>query len=570
MRTVVTLVCALLVVTSALAQEAPPPALGILLRALSKTEDSAAQLNLLRGINAALKGRRNVAAPPEWAALSDLLSKSTNPEVREQAQTLGAVFGSTGAFAEMRKITADRNAEPAAREKALESLVAGKDPETLPLLLELVNESGPLRRAALRALPAYDDERIVETLLRAYPSFDTEERRDTLAALLARTTWARALVTAVEKDQIPVADLSAPHVRQLRNFKDEQIDAWLKRHPTLMISSADKQAEIARYKTFLTPATVQSGDAARGRALYAQVCASCHVLFGTGGNIGPELTGANRADIDYLLQNILDPNAFIGKDYQSTTVETNDGRILVGMVRGDDANTLTLKTLGEAVIVPKGDVKSVAVSEVSMMPEGLLSALKQDEARDLFTYLASPRQTAILATSTNAADFFNGSDLSRWRASNEVWRVENGELIGRGNAQRAESLVSEMAVENFKLTAQIKVIGEKAVAEIAFRGRRAEDTFRGSSLSFGGAAPVNVFQYDGAPESVLGKTSLASESWHACEITVAGPNARIVLDGAVVFDHRDFPGGPRHAIGFYVLGQGAELRVKDLKLDVLP
>src|SRR4029079_9240538 len=112
--------------------------------------------------------------------------------------------------------------------------------------------------------------------------------------------------------------------------------------------------------------------------------AACHTLFGTGGSVGPELTGANRSDIDYLLQNIVDPNALIGKDYQSATIETKDGRVLVGMLRGDDANTISLRTLAETIIVPRSDIRTINVSEVSMMPEGLLNALDRTQLRDLF------------------------------------------------------------------------------------------------------------------------------------------------------------------------------------------
>jgi putative heme-binding domain-containing protein len=113
--------------------------------------------------------------------------------------------------------------------------------------------------------------------------------------------------------------------------------------------------------------------------------------------IGPELTGANRTDIDYLLQNIVDPNALIGADYQLNTIELKDGRILVGMIRNQDANTLTVRTMTEVLTVPIPEVKTKTVSPMSMMPEGLFSAMSKEEARDLFRYLASPQQVALPA-----------------------------------------------------------------------------------------------------------------------------------------------------------------------------
>jgi len=557
---------------SAFTQEpnsSPPPALSILLQALSKNDDPVVQLNLLRGMNAALKGRRNVAAPPEWQALSEKLATSSSEEVREQARTLGAIFGSDAAFVSMRKTVADAGADPAARGKALESLVAAQDKGTLPLLEELTKQPGPLRRPAIRGLAAYEGADSAKLLLNLYGTLNGDEKREAINTLLARVASARALVAALDAQQIGLSDLGAPQLRQLAGFKDSQIDGWLKKHPTLLVSSPNKQAEIARYKGFLAGDVAKNADVARGRALFAQICATCHTLFGTGGNIGPELTGSNRADIDYLLQNVLDPNALIGKDYQSTTVETKDGRVLLGMVRGDDANAITLKTLGDAVIIPRSDIKSINVSEVSMMPEGLLAALSQDQVRDLFGYLASPRQVSMLATVVSAADFFNGSDLSRWRVSGEGWHVESGEIVGRGSEQML-SLISELIAEDYRFSAQIKLTGgDDAVGELAFRGQLDTPPFAGCSLSFGGNSTVNVWQYEGeTPKNIPSATMLVPNGWNACEVRVAGSKARIVLNGTVAFDLTNTPGSRRNGLGIYLRGRNAELRIKDPKIEV--
>src|SRR5215217_7418292 len=106
----------------AVAQETPP-VLSILTQQLAKTEDANLQLNLLRGMNAALKGRRGVTPPPEWQAVSAKLGQSPNHEVRDLLQSLGTVFGSSDAFAASRKTAADEKSDLATRKKALEALV---------------------------------------------------------------------------------------------------------------------------------------------------------------------------------------------------------------------------------------------------------------------------------------------------------------------------------------------------------------------------------------------------------------------------------------------------------------
>ena len=551
--------------------EDAPPALKFLMEALAQSDDADTEANLLRGINKALEGRRGLTAPPEWEALAAKLSQSASADVREQVQTLGVTFGSSGALAGMRKIFTDPAADHAAREKALESLLAAKDKNTLPLLLDIANAPGPLRRAALRGLSSYEDPRIAPAIIAAYPALGMEEKREALDALLARAETARALIGAVDAKQIPITDINAPYIRHLARFQDSVVEQWLRANPALTMAISNKQGEIARLKTVLTPETIRAGDAHRGRALYSQSCALCHRLFESGAEIGPELTGANRTDVDYLLQNILDPNALIGKDYQSTTIETTDGRVLVGMIRGEDANAITLKTLADAVVVPRGDVKKVTISEVSMMPEGLISALPPDGVRDLFTYLASPRQVPVLATSLNATDFFNGRDFTRWRKSGDAWSIMDGTIVARGNARQPESLVSGMIVGDFKMTAQLKITGAAATAEIVLRGSDGPEGFRGVSFAMGGTSPSNVWIYkDTKPQPAGNGPAIEAGKWIACEIESRGAKVSLRLDGQPTVEIPVPDAAARTVPAFYIFGEGSELAVKDLKIEIAP
>lgn len=565
------LAASLLLALAPLRADDAPPALKFLMDALNQSEDAGTQANLLRGINKALEGRRGLTAPAGWDALAEKLGTSPSAEVREQVQTLGVTFGSGSALAAMRKVFADQSADKATREKALESLLAAKDKETLPLLLETAKSPGPLRRASLRGLSSFDDPRVAPFVTESYASLSSEEKQEVLATLLARPASAKALLAAIDSNAIPLRDIAAPQVRQLKGFKDAQIVDWLRAHPAMTIAVSNKQGEIARLKSVLTPETIRAGDANRGRALFSQSCALCHKLFDAGADIGPEITGANRTDVDYLLSNILDPNALIGKDYQSTTIETTDGRILVGMVRAEDKDAITLKTLAGAIVVPRGDVSKVDVSEISMMPEGLISALAPDQVRDLFAYLSSPRQVPVLATSLNAADFFNGRDFTRWRKSGDAWTIADGTITARGNAKQPESLVSEMIAADYKLTAQIKVTGPNAAAEIVLRGNAGQEGFRGASLSVGGASSSNVWIYgDAKPQPAANGPAIEAGKWIACEIESRGPKISVRLDGKSAVEIPAPDAAMRTVPALYVFGEGAELAVKDLKIEIAP
>ena len=89
---------------------------------------------------------------------------------------------------------------------------------------------------------------------------------------------------------------------------------------------------------------------------------------------GPDLTGSNRADLDYLLSNVLDPSALIGKDYLAHVIATTDGRVLTGIIRAEDKDTITLVTANETITLPKSEVDERKASEQSMMPEDLWKA----------------------------------------------------------------------------------------------------------------------------------------------------------------------------------------------------
>ncbi len=381
--------------TSLLAQEPKP--LDTLLQTLGRIDDPAVQANILRGTNAALKGRRDLQAPATWDALYAKLKDSPNEEVRRQAQALAVTFGGGAALEEMRRMLGDATAKPDARKAALDSLLAAQDAGALPLVLAQIARPGPLRSSALRGLAVYDSAQIPAAILAAYAQLDLAEKRAALNTLVARPPNARALLAAVDNKAVPKSDITAPLARQLQNIKDAKIEQWIaKNWGAVRTSSAEKQQQIAKFKKFLGTDAILRADASHGRQLYTQVCAVCHTMFGEGGKIGPELPGSFE-DVDYLLQNILDPNAAIGKDYQQTFITTKNGQIVAGIIASEDERAVVLKTLGDPITVQRVDIAELKTSEQSMMPEGLLLALDEQGVRDLFRYLRQKEQVPLPA-----------------------------------------------------------------------------------------------------------------------------------------------------------------------------
>ncbi|MEY3895421.1 MAG: hypothetical protein RLZZ214_940, partial [Verrucomicrobiota bacterium] len=349
--------------------------------------DSATRAVVLRGLLAAAKGRSSLPEPDGWPASYQKLGTDADAAVREPARALALIFGSTSALDETRALLTNPTASADSRREAMESLVARRDAAILDPLLGLVKAPGPLRVPALRALASYDDPRVPTSLIAVYPSLKADEKSAALTTLVARPASIEALIVAFDAKTLPVKDLTAPVARLIQGARRTDFDQWIaKNFGSLNQSNAERQADIVSYRKFLGDESILSADVKNGQQIFLRTCSACHNLFGQGGHIGPELPG-NFADTDYLLQNILDPNAIIGRDYQQTFITLEDGNFVAGVVTEEDERTLTLKTLAAPVTLPKDSIAKRELSPQSMMPVGLLNALEEPEVRDLFLYL---------------------------------------------------------------------------------------------------------------------------------------------------------------------------------------
>ena len=140
-------------------------------------------------------------------------------------------------------------------------------------------------------------------------------------------------------------------------------------------------------KQELTPSSLAKANLKNGSLLYDQQCSGCHRLYGRGGLLGPDLTGSGRSNLDYLLENIVDPNGAVSADYRMNILKLKDGRILSGMIAGQDRNSVTLRMPESETVVSKTEIKKRETIENSIMPAGLLDNLKPEERRDLIAYL---------------------------------------------------------------------------------------------------------------------------------------------------------------------------------------
>ncbi|MFO0797675.1 MAG: PVC-type heme-binding CxxCH protein [Gemmataceae bacterium] len=346
----------------------------------------AAVPDLLRGAREGIKGRRNLPMPAGWPAVYAKLRDHADNGVRDNAVSLALAFGDPRAVTDLRALAVDKAAPPADRAGAVEALVGVKAADLAPLLFELLPDPAT-RRAALRGLAAYSHPDTAAKLLAAYPQFTADEKADAVATLAARRDTALSLLAAVEAKRVPRADVSAFAARQMFALNDAAVRDRLKQVWGEVRPTAGKPELLAKYKSMLTPAVLRTADAANGKAVYARTCQACHKLNGMGTDIGPNLNGVNRGNLDYWLTNLTDPGAEVGKDYRMSVVRTVDGRVVSGIVVERSAARVVVQTATERVTLAADDVDGVADSPLSLMPEGQLDALRRDDVRDLIAYL---------------------------------------------------------------------------------------------------------------------------------------------------------------------------------------
>jgi putative membrane-bound dehydrogenase-like protein len=530
---------------------------------------------ILRNILAGLKGRRQVPRPAQWDELVQKakLFTAKDAELRSLAYSIAVVFGDARAFKQLREELADRGADLAQRRSALTALLDAHDRELAPILHRLVGEKA-LRGDAILGLASYDHPKTPAVLLGAFRSLTLQEKRHALNTLSSRAAYGKALMEAVAKKTVPASEIPAEVVRQLRNLNDKTLDrrigeVW----GIVRTTPADRARLIAQWrKKMLAPAPPP--DLPHGRALFAKVCQQCHTLYGVGGKVGPDITGSNRANLDYLLENILDPSAVIPNDYKATVIDLKKGRVVTGIIRGETATALTVVTANETLTIPLTDIEKRTPSNTSMMPDDLLKPLSDAEVRELFAYLRHPTQVPILATPDNARDLFNGTDLTGWDGDAKLWKVEKGEIVGKSpGIKKNEFLKSQMIATDFRLTLQVKLVPNRENSGVQFRSEVLPDgDVKGPQADVGAGWWGKLYEEHG--RGVLwnrsGEKYVKVGDWNRYEIVARGSRVKTFINGKLCVDVDD-PQIARRGIFALQIHSGGpmEVRFKDLKLEVL-
>ncbi len=558
--------------------------LNALARAAAGAPMESAQ-GMVHEMSTVLASRPDTPMPASWPQVSRrFLNTAAAPaSMLDQVTSLALAFGDANAGDALHALVADAGQPLERRLQALEGLARERKDKTRSLLVRLLDEEA-MRSAALPMLAAYDNPAVARELLARIDGFSEQDRATAAAALATRPSHARALLQAVLAGRASASLLDSASLRQqLVGLGDSTVaelltSAWGR--STALSATAEEQRE--RYLKLMTPDYLAQADLSNGRALYNRTCFACHKLFGTGLELGPDLTGSNRADLDYILGNILDPSAEVGRQYLVTAVTMQDGRVVSGMVMDENDRSITLANGELREVVAKSEIARDAKGEfrifrstMSLMPPGQLTALKDEEARDLIAYLASPAQVPLAASADNLGTFFNGTDLEGWIADPEVWSVDNGEIVGRSaeGLQANNFAVAGLQLRDFRLIVEVKLVDDSDNSGIQFRSERLPDgAVRGYQADIGAGWWGKLYEEHG--RGLLedqGAKMVRAGGWNTYEIVAVGDRVLTALNGRQCVDRTD-PGAARAGILALQVHSGGptEVRFRKLRLELDP
>jgi len=353
-----------------------------LIRAAPSGQDRKA---LLTGFEEAFKGQALPPLPDELtAALAEAGQTSLVLRVRQ---------GDPDAIQQAIALMTNSKAKREDRLSQIRTFGEVRHPTAIPALLALAKE-GPdleLRRAAMAALTRYDDPSIGRELAQTYLRFPPALQPIAQIVLTSRTEWSRVFFGLLESGALKPADVSPEAIARLHEQSDQKIQGLVSKFFPKKATALRADTRLA-VERILAKLKAGPGNPYAGEPIFDQRCASCHQLFHKGGHIGPNLTMYQRDDLGTMLPSVLDPSAEIREGFLNYVVETKDGRTLSGFLAEQDANVVVLRGLdGENVTIARAEIADLKPTGASLMPEGLLEGLSDQQLRDLFAYLRIPQ-----------------------------------------------------------------------------------------------------------------------------------------------------------------------------------
>lgn len=490
--------------------------------------DDTATLRALRALAEA--GRlRDLKPGGDLAGVANLFNHA-NEAIRSEAMRLAGVWKESGALSPLLAVAGEPAATPTARTAALESLRRLGGPAVAEGLVSLAgaDRDVSVRRQAAVALAAVDLNRAVSVIVNVLPALANETvALEFWRALLQVKGAGRELATALPASGIPKAAAQAGiRVAREGGRSEFELVAALMRGAGL---TAGADVTTALIQDLATQAA-SKGNPARGEMIYRRAelaCVTCHAIGGAGGKVGPDLTSIGAsAQMDYLIESVLLPNAKIKEGYHAVVVETSDGQEFSGTLMRETAEELVLRNVtDQETSLARNTIERRTVGTLSLMPSGLVDNLSEPEQLDLYAFLSQLGKPGEF-------DASQGGVTRRWR----IYLMDHeDEQHGRQQRVWTESLndkmwTSVLSLVNGRLTAGML---EEATQGPVWRGRIA--LYAATEAQVPRAGPVTfVLNTPGSAELWVNGRKAGSAGTSTVELSAGTHRVLVRLDPRAV------------------------------------
>ena len=286
------------------------------------------------------------------------------------------------------EVAFDVQQDPKTRVRYLPLLEMARFADVAQSLTALLQPDQPdaLQKAALSVLSRFDEPQVGTILIEAWVGFTPTLRSQASEILFGRTAWTLATLDAVQQGTITPGEVGSIRITTLRQHSNQEIADKAQAVFGDGTTDESRAAVVDRYR----PALNATGDASRGKAVFAKSCSACHRLENVGKAVGPNLLGIGKIGREAIMLNVLDPNRDVKAQYINYTLLDFDGVVHSGMIQAESTNSITLQRLdGSSVNVLRVEIERLKTSGISFMPVGLEADIDVQQMSDLLSYLES-------------------------------------------------------------------------------------------------------------------------------------------------------------------------------------
>jgi putative heme-binding domain-containing protein len=359
----------------------------VLDRAMEASTPAADRAQLLGALADAAR-KRKVRPEGDLATIAPLVDDA-DEALRLAAMETAGLWGVESLRDKLHGIAAAEDTAPVVRKTALSSLAAmgGTSAEMLGKLG--ATGSAATRALAIEALASVDVKAAAAQLVAYLKDQPAVDPAPMVLAILDRKQGSAALAEAASGQQL-APDAAKLAVRAVRSAAREEPEVVAALAAAGGITTPKRSLSPEELQAFLADVAEQ-GDARRGEAIFRrteQACLKCHAIAGAGGRVGPDLVSIGAsAQVDYLVESILDPSAKIKENYHSLVVVA-DGLITSGVMLRETDDELVLRDAEDREVAIPLDAIEARKEGGSIMPVGLADELTRAELVDLVRFLS--------------------------------------------------------------------------------------------------------------------------------------------------------------------------------------